>query len=183
MLGKIVDEKVIYIEGCYYADREVWTSNKAPLDLGVYIVYVHYDFMPKTSAIEGDKPIDYNLAIYGPKEVFIREKSHAKCENFLKEAFKDKARKSKDHWLSHSKYGEKESFYYIETTDVGFSYFYYNNRSRALLTEDIEFKKLENVVIEKPYTPSQMKIHFKLKPNAEKIILLRNLSQNNTFRF
>jgi hypothetical protein len=73
----------------------------------------------------------------------------------------------------------------VETTDIGFSYFYYRNFSGSMiLKEQIILKKMENVeLVSKQKGPQQTKIEFTLKPGGEKIVLLKNWNENNSFGF
>ena len=113
------------------------------LDIGTYVVYVRanpeHDTVINEYAFDKEN-IEYGISVYGVKEVFIREIDNTKCNTFLKEVLHNKILGNRENWLDHSKYGNKDSKYFIETTSAGFSIFYYNNRSRSLLREEIEFK-------------------------------------------
>ena len=86
--------------------------------------------------------LEFCLKVYGPTDIFLRELKNSLVDKFLEEIFKSKARKNSDKWSDHGKYGCKDSMYYIETTENGFSYFYYKNLSKSLsLKEEIMFKK------------------------------------------
>jgi hypothetical protein len=90
--------------------------------------------------------------------------------------------------LDHASAKNRDSKYYFETTNHGFSYFYYSNRSRSVLRETIAFTRLKNTeldsrdkIIDPVNTPDR--VSFVLNPDCEEIVLLRNFDGMSDFDF
>ena len=155
------DGSIKHIEGCYKADREVWTDGH--LIAGEYLVYVKIAWYD-----EGSR--DFVLSSYGPEDVTITKVEKKELPEFMQKVFIDQAKKSKK-MKSYQNQGQPKCYQVIETTNEGYTFIYYLNQSNRTLVEDVKFSVLQGKKLCKPFRGDQYQI--RVAPGEEKIVLLK----------
>jgi calpain-15 len=161
ILAKPEGNSVKHIEGCFKADREVFTEGH--LKPGEYLIYVKIPWFNKTTR-------DFVASSYGPDDVRMTKITKSEANRLAEKAFIDKGRHSVKR-VSYGDLGYPKCSRAIEITEEGYCFFHYSNQESKTLHEHISFKVLLGLKLCKPYRGKEFDIT--VAPGEEKVVLLK----------
>ena len=150
-----------YVQGIKDANREVWTDGM--LSPGSYLAYVKVPW--------NDEQIhDVTISIYGYSKTKFETVPKEAVGTFLEKVYMNKAMNSPA-LKSYEAEGEPNAFRVAETTDDGFGYFFFWNKSQATLESEVFFKIMSGIKLKKPRVGKKFKVT--VAPGEKEIVLTK----------
>jgi hypothetical protein len=154
-----------FIDGEMSVARDV-SCRFLALNPGEYIAYVRLQWPDDQNEFE------YGLSVYGTSKVSIEEIPTINNSEILKGIMLDHARKFSTTLKTYASMGFRDCLYTTELlTQLGLGYFFYSNKSKTNMTEEITLKASTGITFKKPVRGKKARID--VKAGEEAIILIR----------